>query len=85
MAWPQTEHILWVRHMAKVKQSGVISVTEAPSVGPCGKQELMADSHWDIRETEQSALHTCDAPKAGHDLITYLEYWLGTQTLASAN
>lgn len=59
--------------MAKVKQSGVISVTEAPSVGPCGKQELMADSHWGIREAEQSAVHICDAPKAGHDLITYIE------------
>ena len=45
MAWPQTEHILYARHMAKVKQSGVIFVTEAHSVGPCGRQELMADSH----------------------------------------
>ena len=42
-------------------------------MGPCGKQELMVDSRWGIREAEQSALHTCDAPKPGHDLITYIE------------
>lgn len=69
MTWPQTEHILWARHTAKVKQSGVIFITEAHSVGPCGKQELMANSRWGIGKAEQSALCVCKVPKSGHGII----------------
>lgn len=69
MAWPHAEHILWVKDIAKVKQSGVIFVTEAHSVGRCGKQELMAVSCYRMGNAEQSGLRMCEAPKTGHGIV----------------